>query len=382
MGSRRARTTGLVKQDDGISARDVLEAAPDALVVVNEAGDIVQVNAPTGQLFGYARDELLGAPIEMLVPACYRAAHVRQRVAYHRGPRRRAMGVGPELQGLRKDGSEFPVEISLSPLASGGGTLVIAAIRDISARKRAEAERSHLIRERALYAEISRLARQDALTGLPNRTLLNDRLAGAIASAHRHGQQLAVLFLDLDRFKQVNDSLGHGVGDELLRAVAAALSTSVRETDTVSRQGGDEFVILLSELLDRRDVAAAAAKMIAAVTGPHRVGRHVLHGTASIGIAVYPDDGGDAETLVKNADIALYYAKDHGRNTYQFFSEEMNARIVERQARWWPTSLQRCWFRPRRAGKRAAAPPSTGILKAVAALAARGTAWHPSFSRS
>ncbi len=326
------RTTGLVHPDDSISARDVLEAAPDALVIVDDQGLILQLNGPTEQLFGYPRAALLGRPIETLIPLRYRAAHVDHRAAYQEELRRRPMGDGPELYGLRSDGIEFPVEISLSPLNTRRGPLVIAAIRDISARKRAEAERSHLIRERALYAEISRLAQHDALTGLPNRSLLHDRLASAIASADRHSHQLAVLFLDLDRFKHVNDSLGHVAGDQLLREVANRLSESVRATDTVCRQGGDEFVILLSEVQHRDDVAAAAGKIVAAVNGPHRVGKRALHVTVSVGIAVYPEDGGDADALIKNADIAMYYAKDHGRDQFQFFEQEMNTRIIERQA--------------------------------------------------
>jgi diguanylate cyclase (GGDEF)-like protein/PAS domain S-box-containing protein len=333
MGEGLSLTTGLVHQDDRISARDVLEAVPDALVIVNDAGDIVQLNGPTEQLFGYQRGELLGRPIETLIPERYRAAHGGHRAAYHKQLRRRPMGAAAgELFGLRKDGSEFPVEISLSPLATPGATLVVAAIRDISARERAEAERSHLVRERALYAEFSRLARKDALTGLPNRALLHDRIASAIASADRHRHQLAVLFLDVNRFKHVNDSLGHGVGDWLLESVAGRLTASVRGTDTVSRQGGDEFVILLADVHDRNDAAGAAAKIIAAVTGPHRVALHELHVTTSIGIALYPDDGGDSETLIKNADIAMYYAKDRGRDNFEFFTQEMNTRIVERQA--------------------------------------------------
>jgi len=323
---------GLVSRDDGISGKDVLEAAPDALVVVDEGGRIVQLNTPAQQLFGYSREELLGHAVELLVPERDRAAHRLHRGSFQSEARRRPMGAGPELNGRRSDGTEFPVEISLSPLVTAGGTLVLAAIRDISARKRAEAERSHLLRERALFAEISRLARHDPLTGLPNRILLHDRLTGAIAAARRRGHPLAVLFLDLDRFKQVNDSLGHSAGDRLLRAVADQLVSTVRNSDVVSRQGGDEFVILLSEIEHRGDAMLAASKIVAALAGPHRVGSHHLHATASIGIAVFPSDGDDAETLIKNADIAMYYAKDHGRDSFEFFTEEMNTRLVERQA--------------------------------------------------
>ena len=318
--------------DGGISALDVLEAAPDPLVLVHEDGDIVLVNEPAEQLFGYRRDELIGKPVQILVPWSYRAAPVRHLAMFSTQLRRRALRAGPELFGLRKDGTEFPVEISLSPLASPRGMLVIFAVRDISALKRAEAERRHLVRERALYAEISRLARQDVLTGLANRRLLHDRLSGAIASASRHGDRLGVVFLDLDRFKHVNDSLGHGAGDCLLQSMAARLKASVRRTDTVSRQGGDEFVILLTDVRQREDLEKAVAKIAAAVTAPHRVTGHELHVTASLGIAVYPDDGEDVETLIRHADIAMYHAKDHGRDNWKFFTPEMNALIVERRA--------------------------------------------------
>ena len=322
---------GLLHEDDGVSARDVLEAAPDALVLVNGAGNIALANEPAEQLFGYSRGELLGQAVEILLPTCYRDAHLRHRAAYTTDLRRRPVGGGPELFGLRKDGAEFPVEISLAPLASRRGTFVMIAVRDISARKRAEAEHRHLVRERALYAEISRLARQDTLTGLPNRVLLHDRLSLALASASRHGQKLGVVFLDLDRFKHVNDSLGHGTGDALLQSVAGRLTANVRRTDTVSRQGGDEFVILLSEVRRRDDLAMAAAKIMAAINAPHHVAGQELHVTASLGIAEYPDDGEEVETLIRHADIAMYHAKDHGRDNCQFFAPDMDARIAERR---------------------------------------------------
>ncbi|MBP1634902.1 MAG: response regulator receiver modulated diguanylate cyclase/phosphodiesterase with sensor(s) [Acidobacteria bacterium] len=322
---------GLLHEDDGVSARDVLEAAPDALVLVDGAGNIALANEPAEQLFGYSRGELLGQAVEILLPTCYRDAHLRHRAAYTTDLRRRPVGGGPELFGLRKDGAEFPVEISLAPLASRRGTFVMIAVRDISARKRAEAEHRHLVRERALYAEISRLARQDTLTGLPNRVLLHDRLSLALASASRHGQKLGVVFLDLDRFKHVNDSLGHGTGDALLQSVAGRLTANVRRTDTVSRQGGDEFVILLSEVRRRDDLAMAAAKIMAAINAPHHVAGQELHVTASLGIAVYPDDGEEVETLIRHADIAMYHAKDHGRDNCQFFAPDMDARIAERR---------------------------------------------------
>lgn len=174
------------------------------------------------------------------------------------------------------------------------------------------------------------LARHDFLTKLPNRLLLNDRIAQAIILAQRHGTMLALLFLDLDHFKHINDSLGHAVGDKLLQSVAQRLCTCVRKSDTVSRQGGDEFVILVSEDKHAEDAALTADKILAAFSVPHSIDGHELHVTTSIGISTYPADAMDAETLIKNADTAMYQSKEKGRNNYQFFQNEMNVRAVER----------------------------------------------------
>jgi diguanylate cyclase (GGDEF)-like protein len=206
--------------------------------------------------------------------------------------------------------------------------------------------------------QVAHSAEHDFLTGLPNRMLLNDRVSQAIALARRHKKHTAVLFLDLDGFKHINDSLGHGVGDKLLQSIATRLVACVRSSDTVSRQGGDEFVVLLSEVeepedaaiaatriahavvgthsIDQHDVhldvATAAGRMLQAVAEPHLVDHHNLHVTASIGVSVYPDDGVDAETLIKNADTAMYQAKENGRQSFQFFKPAMNVRAVERQS--------------------------------------------------
>ena len=182
----------------------------------------------------------------------------------------------------------------------------------------------------ALSRQMSHLARHDVLTTLPNRLLLHDRLARSIASASRYKRRLAVLFLNVDRFKHINDLLGHGIGDQVLRAVADRLATCVRSSDTVSRHGGDEFVVLLAELEHAADAAASATKIIAAVTAPLHIAGHAIHLTISVGISVYPDDGSDAEALAKSADIAMYHAKAQGFNGYQFFKAHMNVGVVER----------------------------------------------------
>jgi diguanylate cyclase (GGDEF)-like protein len=200
--------------------------------------------------------------------------------------------------------------------------LVIATVRAQTLAEAAE----------KIAARISHMAKHDVLTNLPNRLLLTDRLSQAIALAQRHGRQLAVLYLDLDQFKRINDSLGHAVGDLLLQSVARRLLACVRGSDTVCRQGGDEFVVLLAEVATVGDAALTAQKLITALARPHRIAGHRLHVTVSIGMSFYPDDGTDAEMLIKNADTAMYYAKRNGRNACDAFRAEMNDRAVARQS--------------------------------------------------
>lgn len=181
-------------------------------------------------------------------------------------------------------------------------------------------------------AIMTHMAEHDFLTGLPNRALLTDRLAQAMALAQRHGKKVALMYLDVDNFKHINDSLGHAIGDLLLQSIAHRLLTCVRLSDTVSRQGGDEFVVMLPEAEDVLDAAHTAKKLIAAVAKPHLIADHQLHVTLSIGISLYPDDGKDVETVLRNADIAMYQAKKGGRNNYKLFTPEMNVRAVARQS--------------------------------------------------
>ncbi|MDO8369356.1 MAG: EAL domain-containing protein [Candidatus Nitrotoga sp.] len=184
----------------------------------------------------------------------------------------------------------------------------------------------------ATKVQLDHLAHHDVLTGLPNRMLLQDRLSQAIEVARRQGRQLAVMYMDLDQFKHINDSLGHAVGDKLLQSVAQRLMGCVRHSDTISRQGGDEFVALLPYIENAQGAALCAQKMLAALALPHRIDPHQLHISVSIGISIYPDDGQDAETQIKNADTAMYHAKESGRNNYKFFKQDMNDRAVQRQS--------------------------------------------------
>ena len=306
--------------------RGLLEAAPDGMVVVNQSGEIVLLNAQAERQFGYLRDELLGQKMKMLIPDGFAERLVADSTRTATEALAQQIGSGIELSGLRRDGTQFPIEIMLSPLESPEGILVTAAIRNISVRKNAE---KHLAQ---LMEQIAHSAQYDPLTGLPNRLLLNDRLGQAIALAHRHSGQVVVMFLDLDGFKHINDSLGHSTGDKLLQSIAKRLEDSVRGPDTVSRQGGDEFIVLLQEIVHPTDAVIVARRVLAALAEAHSIGDRVLHVTASIGVSLYPDDGLDAETLIKNADTAMYQAKESGHGSYKFFRQDMNVRAVERQS--------------------------------------------------
>ena len=209
-----------------------------------------------------------------------------------------------------------------------------ARVRDANERLIVATIHAQAMTEAAELAaeQMSYMAEHDVLTGLPNRALLTDRLAQAIALAQRHEKKVALMYLDLDHFKHVNDSLGHAVGDQLLLSVAKRLQRCIRLSDTVSRQGGDEFVVLLTEIDEVQDAVLTAEKVIEAMARPHVVSGNQLHVTFSIGISIYPDDGRDGESMLKNADTAMYQAKKTGRNHYHMYHPEMNARAVERQS--------------------------------------------------
>ena len=220
-----------------------------------------------------------------------------------------------------KEAFEQASPVHVMMLQQANANLIIASIEAHKLTEQVESSR----------VELDHLAHYDGLTDLPNRMLLQDRLGQAIEGARRQGRRFAVLFMDLDRFKHINDSLGHRVGDQLLKSVAERLVECVRQSDTVSRRGGDEFVLLLPEVEHAEDAAQSAQKILAALALPHHIGNHDLHISISIGISVYPDDGESVEALLQCADTAMYYAKESGRNNFKFFEQDMNARAVERQ---------------------------------------------------
>jgi diguanylate cyclase (GGDEF)-like protein len=271
-------------------------------------------------MFGYAGGAMAGMPMrEILQPPPGAGEHdpfpVRQW----------------ETVARRNDGNEFSVDIAVSETSITGVHQRIGIIRDITERKRTE-------------KRLSYLANYDSLTGLPNRTLFRDRLEQSMARAGRNGQQLALMFLDLDRFKTINDSLGHDVGDQLLKHVARALSGCLRKTDSVtrnmrddsdimvSRLGGDEFTVLVEGLPGPEPVTVVAQRVLEALALPFMVGEDELYITTSIGITLYPDDSTDLDGLIKKADMAMYRAKDLGRNTYYFYNDALNVEAAERHA--------------------------------------------------
>lgn len=309
-------------------SQHIMEVTPEAILVSDSSGKIVMVNAQAVKLFGYSRDEMIGASIETLVPERFGAGHPAHRNAYialDTAPIRE-MGKGRELFARKKDGTEFPTEISLGPLKTKEGNFVISAVRDVSERKQFEARILHQ-------------ATHDALTGLPNRLLFHDILVKAAAHAYRTEKLLAVMFLDLDEFKNINDTLGHECGDSLLKEIARRLTTTLRGNDLVARddgiiarQGGDEFTILLQGISVVQNIVQVAERILAAVSEPFLTDGHEMYVTASIGITVFPFDDTDIERLLQNADTAMYRAKESGRNHFQFYTAEMNTLIRERMA--------------------------------------------------
>jgi diguanylate cyclase (GGDEF)-like protein/PAS domain S-box-containing protein len=302
-------------------AQVTLNCIGDAVVCTDTAGNITFLNLVAEKMTGWPWKEALGRPMAEV----FRILDAVTRETTP-SPMDTAMAQNKTVHLpancilIGRDGFETPIEDSVAPIhdREGKATGAVIVFRDVSGA-------------RAMARQMTYSAQHDFLTGLPNRMLLNDRVNQAIGFAPRHDKKVAVLFLDLDGFKHINDSLGHPIGDKLLQSIAKRLVDCVRNSDTVSRQGGDEFVVLLSEMEQSEDAAISAMRVLQAVADAHTIDQHDLHVTASIGVSVFPDDGKDAETLIKNADTAMYQAKENGRQSYQYFKPAMNVRAVERQ---------------------------------------------------
>jgi diguanylate cyclase (GGDEF)-like protein/PAS domain S-box-containing protein len=317
---RAANTEALFEEKE--RAQVTLNSIGDAVISTDVSGNVTFMNSVAEILTGWPQQEAVGHRFDevfrIIDGGTREAARNPMEFAIQQN---KTVALTPNCVLIRRDGAESPIEDSAAPIHDRYG-LVIGAVmvfHDVSAA-------------RATILSMSYLAQHDSLTDLPNRVLLNDRLSEAMSLADRYHRQLAVLFLDLDRFKHINDSLGHMIGDRLLQSIAQRLLACVRVSDTVSRQGGDEFVILLSEVAHAQDATVCADKILAAVRAPHRIDEHELHVTASIGIVTYPDDGADVDTLIKHADFAMYHAKENGRDNRQFFQHDLNIRALKRQS--------------------------------------------------
>jgi diguanylate cyclase (GGDEF)-like protein/PAS domain S-box-containing protein len=290
-----------------------VEHASDSIFLSNSQGHFVYVNKAACDSLGYSREELLCLSVPDLNP---RFPKEEEWPTFWEELKRQG-SITFEGRNIGKKGRVFPAEVTANYLEFDGQEYSFAFVRNITERKVAE-------------ERIKSLAYNDALTGLPNRTLLRDRLAKALAGARRQKGKVALLFLDLDRFKDINDLLGHSVGDLLLQEVAERLKRFARDQDTVARLGGDEFLIMLTHVKDVSDAAVAAERLMDAMTHEFVIQGHSLHVSCSVGISIFPEHGADAETLIKDADAAMYSAKENGRNNFRFFTEEMNAQVMER----------------------------------------------------
>jgi diguanylate cyclase (GGDEF)-like protein/PAS domain S-box-containing protein len=318
---RAANTEALFEEKE--RAQVTLDSIGDAVISTDAAGLVTYLNAVAERLTGWSRIEAVGLPLADVFRIINAGSRETAMDPLQQAIREnRTVGLAPNCILVRRDGVEATIEDSASPIHDREGKMTGAVIvfRDVTAAQ-------------ALSRKMSHLAQHDGLTDLPNRILLDDRLAQSMAMVQRRGKKLAVLYIDIDRFKHVNDTSGHMVGDRLLQSISKRLLGCVRSSDTVSRQGGDEFVILLSEVSDAKDAAATAMKILAALGEPHTIDHHELLVSASIGIVIYPEDGNTAETLIKNADVAMYQAKDCGRNNYQFFKAAVNYSAVRRHRR-------------------------------------------------
>lgn len=315
-----ADITGLKSVERALEAsearfRALSESAMDIVTVIDADGVILYQSPSVRHLLGVDPESMIGLnQFEIIHREDSPALRERFKELIEKGTLDRPV----EFRVRHADGTWRTLE------SIGKNCLDVPAIRGIIVNTRDVSER------RAIQQRIQHLAYHDALTSLPNRSLLQDRVAQAISRADRGGKRLAVMFIDIDNFKNINDTLGHDVGDELLREVARRLSASVRGHDTIARQGGDEFIVLLEELEGQSGAARAAQKILDALRSAFEVGGTKQHVSGSIGIALYPDDGKDSQTLMKNADTAMFHSKAQGKNTYHFFTSNMNIAVKRR----------------------------------------------------
>ena len=290
----------------------VVNSVDEGIATISETGIVETFNPAMARLFGYAPEEVIGHNVSLLMPEPHRSHHDDYLRHYRDTGEARVIGTGRELTGRRHDGSEFPIDLRVSEFYLGDKRRFIGTARDATGRKEAERRMEYV-------------ATHDTLTDLPGRALIQTRIDQLIRRAERSGQLFAVMFVDLDHFKDVNDSLGHDLGDRFLRLVARRLQEALRAEDMVGRLGGDEFVVLTAALVTPLDAALIADKLLRALSAPYLLEGHTLYCSASIGAALYPQDGRDVDTLLRHSDTAMYQAKRSGRGLYRCYDEAVNA---------------------------------------------------------
>ncbi|MCP4697836.1 MAG: EAL domain-containing protein [Gammaproteobacteria bacterium] len=296
--------------------RAIAQSANAAIITIDGDSKVVSWNRAAERIFGYTAAEVMEKSLTVIMPRRYRDAHNAGVSRLCADGEAHLIDTSVELPGLHKNGTEIPMEISFATWTVGNKRYFTGIIRDITDRKQAEEKLSHL-------------AHHDPLTDLPNRMLFNIRLGHALKRAQFYGTRVAVLYLDLDRFKQVNDSFGHPQGDRLLKTITSRVLTTVRKADSVARLGGDEFSISIENIRYSQDAAMVARKLLKLFAEPYVIQDREFRITCSIGISLFPEDGRDIETLVKHADAAMYQAKEQGRNNYQFYLPDINAKPLE-----------------------------------------------------
>jgi len=297
--------------------RTVTETATDGILSVDEKGRILFANAAAAGVFGYAADGMLGRSVLELIPNRLRGDFEALLSGPHERSAEPHAGTTRRLYGRHRDGREVPLEISFGESRDGASRVITGVIRDVTLRLEAE-------------NQIERLAYEDPLTGLPNRALFHDRLRQALVLSQRENERLALMYLDLDDFKVINDSLGHTFGDAVLREVGRRLVSCLRAQDTAARLGGDEFIVLLPRADGASSVGLVAQKILDCIVEPIVLQDHTLFVTASIGVSMFPSDGADPETLLRNADMAMYRAKEQGANRFEFFTPKLDEQLTFR----------------------------------------------------
>ncbi|WP_404379737.1 EAL domain-containing protein [Caenispirillum salinarum] len=312
---RQRATRAIVQREERL--RKIMETMVDALVIIDDRGIIETFNRAAERIFGYKAAEVVGRSVNLLMAEEHATQHDEYIRRYKQTGESHVLGVGRVVEGRRKDGSVFPVELALSDLRIGDAHLFIGVLRDITERRAQE--------ERLRY-----LATRDHLTGLPNRALFQTRLDEAVRDADAAGRHVAVLFLDLDHFKNINDTLGHPMGDRVLQAVGRRLEAQARPNDTVARLSGDEFTVILDGVDGPEEASALATVLLDRLSDPFEIDGREIYTSGSIGIVMYPENAEDIANLMKNVDTAVNFAKKQGRNNFQFYTEKLSDDMVRR----------------------------------------------------